>query len=268
MVVMPVKKCALCLETCELCDSHFLPAGFYRILNESEINKNPVLVNKTVAVHSSAQARAHLLCTECEGRFNQGGENWVLKNCWRSPTNFRLHSALTRVDVLLDDKGFRVYEGKKVPGVEIDKLAYFGASIFWRASVHTWPLGNTPDPRLSLGPYRNALRLYLLGKTGIPDGVVLLVFLRKDLDWLYNQVVTMPFLSNREPEYRRYKFVVPGLTFDMLFGMRIPKTLRRTCSARSGFLYMSESTDADMLEMTALMVNRAESKGKFARSQN
>ena len=93
----------------------------------------------------------------------------MLKNCWRSPTNFRLHSALTRVDVLLDDKGFRVYEGKKVPGVEIDKLAYFGASIFWRASVHTWPLGNTPDPRLSLGPYRNALRLYLLGKTGIPD---------------------------------------------------------------------------------------------------
>ena len=45
---MPVKKCALCLETRELCDSHFLSAGFYRILHdESEINKNPVLVNKT-----------------------------------------------------------------------------------------------------------------------------------------------------------------------------------------------------------------------------
>ena len=265
---MPVKKCALCLETRELCDSHFLPAGFYRILNESEINKNPILVNKTVAVHSSAQARAHLLCTECESRFNQGGENWVLKNCWRSPTNFPLHSALTRVNVLLDDKGFRVYEGKKVPGVEIDKLAYFGVSIFWRASVHTWPLGNTPDPQLSLGPYQDALRLYLLGKTGMPDGVVLLVFLRKDLDWVYNQVVTIPFLSNREPDYRRYKFAVPGLTFDMLFGMMIPKPLRRICSARSGILYMSESIDADTLEMTATMVNRAESKGKLAGSPN
>ena len=97
---------------------------------------------------------------------------------------------------------------------------------------------------------------------------MLLVFLRKDLDWLYNQVVTMPFLSNREPEYQRYKFIVPGLTFDMLFGIRIPKTLRGTCSARSGFLYMSEAIDADTLEMTAFMVNRAESKGKFAGSQN
>ena len=55
------------LETRELCDSHFLPAGFYRILGESEIDKNPVRVNKTVAVQSSAQARAHFLCSECEG---------------------------------------------------------------------------------------------------------------------------------------------------------------------------------------------------------
>ena len=36
MVAMPVKKCALCLETRELCDSHFLPAGFYRILNDRD----------------------------------------------------------------------------------------------------------------------------------------------------------------------------------------------------------------------------------------
>ena len=261
---MPVKKCALCLETRELCDSHFLPAGFFRILRESEINENPVLVDKTAAVQSSAQARARLLCAECEGRFNLGGENWVLRNCWRSPTNFPLHSALTTAAVLLDDKGFRAYEGKKVPGVEIDKLAYFGASIFWRASVHTWHVGNTPQPRLSLGPYQNALRLYLLGKTGMPDGVVLLVFLRKDLDRLYNGIVAMPYLFNRDPKYRRYKFIVPGLTFDMLFGMRIPKTLRGSCSARLGFLYMSESTDANTLEMTALMANRAVSKGKLA----
>lgn len=263
---MPVGKCALCLKTRELRESHFLPAGFYRIIREGEtLNENPVLVNKTAALLSSAQARAHLLCSECEGRFNKGGEDWVLKNCWRSPTNFPLHSALTAVEAFLDDKGFRAYEGKKAPGVESDKLAYFGASIFWRASVHDWRVGKDKEQRLSLGPYQNALRLYLLGDSGMPDGVVLLVTLSKALDDLYNRVAVMPWFFNRMPEYRSYKFIVTGLTFQMLFGMMIPKPLRRICSARRGFLYMSEDRDADMLKTMAIMAKRAESKGKLAK---
>ena len=74
---MPLGKCALCLEAGELRDSHFLPAGFYRILREGAPTANPVFVNKMSAIMSSAQARAHLLCAECERRFNDGGEDWV-----------------------------------------------------------------------------------------------------------------------------------------------------------------------------------------------
>src|SRR5687768_8597876 len=65
--IMPVGTCALCLETRELRDSHFLPAGFYRIMREGS-GEDPVLVNKSAAFMSSAQARAHLLCGECEHR--------------------------------------------------------------------------------------------------------------------------------------------------------------------------------------------------------
>lgn len=43
--------------------------------------EDPVLVKKSTAFVSSAQARAYLLCEECERRFNDGGEDWVLKNC-------------------------------------------------------------------------------------------------------------------------------------------------------------------------------------------
>jgi hypothetical protein len=125
--IMPVGTCALCLQTRELRDTHFLPAGCYRIMREGS-GEDPVLVNKSAAFISSAQARAHLLCGECEHRFNNDGENWV-KNCWRSPTDFPVHSALSAATPLVDEQGFRVYEGKKIPGVEIDKLAYFGASI-------------------------------------------------------------------------------------------------------------------------------------------
>lgn len=262
---MPVGKCALCLQTRELCDSHFLPAGFYRIIRKATPTENPVLVNKTSAFMSSAQARKHLLCGECEQRFNKDGEDWVLKNCWRSPTDFPLHSALMAETPFLDDEGFTSYQGKKVEAVDIDKLAHFGLSIFWRASVHDWRVGREKDERISLGPYQEALRLYLLGKSRIPDGIVLLVTLSKALDDMHNRVSAMPWFFNRTPEYRSYKLIVTGLTFQLFVGMMIPKRIRRICSARQGFLYMSEEHDADLVRTMAVMANSAEGKGKLAK---
>jgi hypothetical protein len=266
-IIMPVGKCALCLETRELRDSHFLPAGFYRIMREGAPNENPVLVNKTSAFMSSAQVKAYLLCGECEQRFSQGGEDWVLKNCWRSPTEFQLHSMLMAATPLVDEEGFRSFEGARIRGVDTDKLAYFGLSIFWRAAVHTWTVGREKDQRICLGPYQEKLRLYLIGKTGIPDGIVQLVTLSTALDDMHNRVSAMPWLFERKPQYRSYKFIVTGFTFHMFVGMMIDKPIRRICSARRGFLYMSEQRDADLLKTMAIMANRAEKRGKLAKPQ-
>jgi hypothetical protein len=68
--------------------------------------------------------------------------------------------------------------------------------------------GKEKDARLPLRPYKEALRLYLLGKTGTPDGVVQLVMLSAVLDDLHNRVSAMPWLFERKPEYRSYKFMV------------------------------------------------------------
>jgi hypothetical protein len=223
--------------------------------------------NNTTAIMSSAQVKAHLLCAECEERFNQGGEDWVLKDCWRSPTALPLHSALMPVPTLVDDRGFRSWEGFKVPGVHVRKLAYFGFSIFWRASVHDWRVGKENDQRIPLGRYQNALRLYLLGKTAVPDGIVLLVTLSSALDDLLNRVLAMPWRFNRTAECRTYKFVVTGLNFLLFVGMQIPEPTRRICSARRGFLFMSEERDADLLKtmaIMAIMAKWAEGKGKLA----
>jgi hypothetical protein len=261
---MAVGACALCLEARELRDSHFLPAGFYRIMRDGS-SENPVLVNKSAAFMSSAQARAHLLCAECERRLNDGGEDWVLKNCWRSPANFPLHSALPAATRFLDEKGFRSYEGQKISSMAIDKLSYFGASIFWRAAIHDWSVGKEKDHRLTLGPFEEKLRQYLMGETGIPDGIVLLVTLSTALDDLHNRVAVMPWLFNRTPEYRSYKFIVTGFAFQMFFGMSIPQGIRRICTARYGFLYMSEDRDKDLLRTMAKMSQSVEAKGKLAK---
>jgi hypothetical protein len=224
------------------------------------------MVDKTAAFMSSAQARVQLLCGECEHRFNQDGENWVLDNCWRSPTHFPLHSALMAAPPLLEDCGFRSWEGFKVSGVDVGKLAYFGASIFWRAGVHDWRAGTGKGERIHLGPYQDALRPLLLGKNGMPDGIVMLVTLSAALDDLHNRVSVMPWLFDRTREYRTYKFVVTGVTFLLFVGMMTPKSIRRMCTVRRGFLYMSEERDADLLRTMAVMVNRSERRGKLAKT--
>lgn len=263
---MPVGTCALCLKTRELRDSHFLPAGFYRIISQATPTESPVLLNKTSAFMSSAHSRGYLLCAECERRFNDGGEDWVLKNCWHSPAEFPLHSSLTGATPFVDDSGFTSYEGRNVAGIDIDQLAYFGVSMFWRAGVGDWRVGKEKDERISLGPYQEGLRRYLLRETGITDEIVLLVTLSRALDNLHNRVSVMPWFFNRTPEYRSYKFIVTGLTFQLFVGKRIPEPIRHLCTARQGFLYMSEGRDADLLKTMAVMAKRVERKGKLAKA--
>jgi hypothetical protein len=122
-------------------------------------------------------------------------------------------------------------------------------------------------PAASLGPYQEALRLYLLRKTRIPDGVVQLVTLSTALDDIHNRVSAMPWLFERKPEYRSYKFIVTGFTFHMFFGMMIPKPIRLICSARHGFLYTREDRDSDLLKTMAVMANRAEKRASSARNR-
>ena len=59
-----------------------MPAGIYSIVRSGEHPEDhPVLMTKGAAVATSGQARADLLCAECEKRFDKGGEEWVIENC-------------------------------------------------------------------------------------------------------------------------------------------------------------------------------------------
>ena len=75
-----------------------------------------------------------------------------------------------------------------------------------------------------------------------------LVTLSAVLDELHNRVSAMPWLFERKPESRSYKFMVTGFTLNMFFAMMIPKPIRRICSARHGFVCMSQDRDSDLLK--------------------
>ena len=167
---MPIGTCRLCLTLgVELRDSHFLPRALYKLFRERASNSEPVVSSATKSLLSEKQAHDHLLCDECEDRFNKGGERWFLQNAWRDPDDFPLRTRLVDAGPpAFSSPDLTMFEAASVPGVDRDKLVYFGVSVFWRAAVHRWRLPSGPSETIGLGSYEDQFRRYLLGKAEFP----------------------------------------------------------------------------------------------------
>lgn len=100
-------NCGLCKQRRKLCDSHLLPEaiyGYLRFRNDgTKSDKAPFVLDDTSSRRDFAQIKKLFLCSECETRFNGGGESWVLENCFRKPGHFpleeRLRNALNKVSI-------------------------------------------------------------------------------------------------------------------------------------------------------------------------
>jgi hypothetical protein len=239
-----IEPCRLCLKTKELQDSHLIPAAFYKLLGP-----NPVVVNPNSQGRTSKQVRGRMLCGTCEHRFNLGGENWVLKNFWRSPTRFRLRDALLAATPVRSTLPYEGFAGASTPGVDVDKIAYFGASIFWRACLPGWrgARGYELVP-LVLGTYEDELRLFLLGERSFPDDVALVTALGVSMEVHRTGVAIDPWTKERHPHmgYEHHRFVVPGICFDMFTGRGIPTHWRELCTVHSPNRLVHRSPDVDM----------------------
>jgi len=217
---------------------------------------------------TSKQVSDYLLCRACEDRFNQGGEKWVSENCWRSETEFPLHTALsaaTPVDA--GPSGYKVYAGASIADVDTIRLTYFGASVFWRASVHQWGRIAGDEPvKLEFGQYEEQLRLFLVGTAKFPKDVVMVVNVNSTARVADNEYMVLPFLKDRRPTYRQYRFVVPGLGFDLFIGKAITQPIRTMCTVRSPlrFLFSSPKMEQAGLAGMARLVRKARVVGDLA----
>ena len=220
--------CALCLQPGPVVESHLLPAGLYRLMrDEGGKNPNPVFVTGDTSLQTASQMKAPLLCRDCEDRFNNGGERWILQNCFRGPGEFRLHDALNAAKPLgLLTGGGAVYAGAQIPEVNMDALVYFAASVVWRGAARGRRFA--PRSQLSLGPYNEDFRLYLLGLRDFPASAAV---------WVnaWTSPMSLSCSPNTAPGegFRHHYFVIPGITFHVFVGQRIPSGLRVGCAARS-----------------------------------
>jgi len=227
---MLVGRCKLCLEVAELRNSHFLPASLYRkSRTPGEKNPNPILVTRDVSVATSEQVTDFVLCSECEKRLDVNGERYVMSQV-NDGRAFPLLDALTAISpVRLGPGGggrpeFLCYKQSTTPFIKRDHLAYFGLSVFWRASAHKWR-GITP---IDLGKYEEVLRTYLLGGAPFPANIAVQLIVCTDNASQATFFPPAPSLRTRE-SFRAYSFQARGIVFILNVGKLLPNPLRDLC---------------------------------------
>lgn len=210
-------RCRLCLKEAALQDSHLLPRSAYRYLRMlgPRGNLDPIFLSANKLLQTSRQVKEYLLCSDCEDRFNNRGERWCLRNCDRGQGRFGLRKILASHVPRWDHNGFQVYDGVDMADVDVESLAYFGLSVFWRAAVHRW---KTPDGtvKIDLGPYEEPLRRFLLDEVLFP-GKILLTVRVSDL----GNVMWTPVQKN-SAGFHSLTFGMLGLVFNLAVGSKIP----------------------------------------------
>ena len=204
-----VGKCRLCLtENTQLCESHFMPRSLYysgkkklEFANRLEIGIDP------------AELKAHLLCRVCESRFSVNGEDEVLKHVAPKLVNKRFPlSDLMRLGVARDNDPTAPRFDARDFGIDTAKFAYFALSMVWRRTIHDW---NPALPRWELGQFAEDMRRYLVGETGFPSNMAVIVLVCSDL--LSRRTWTIP-TEFVEEGCLNFAFDVRGIRLRVMMG--------------------------------------------------
>lgn len=232
---IPNPSCALCVQAKPLLESHFIPAAIYKnLIDPTGTIKNMIAVNLSVASEESKQIKQPLLCQECEIRFQQGGENWVLGRRLMPNGTFALRDLLLQTTPVATREGASFFTLATVPTVDHEKLLYFAASVYWRAAVADWntPLGHYPKLALE-PPITESLRRYLLGTGAFPSSAVLTAMISAASD--PRNMTSLPNFASEATQYQQVDWIMPGIGFSLLMGENIPEEMHLISLSRSPY---------------------------------
>lgn len=225
--------CKLCLlDDADLCDSHYMPRAMYKYNRAKQLKTpHPVMLSGNTARQGTDQVRDYVFCRECENHFRLNGERWVLANIphdYGEP--FPLHAVANASTPTIIKTDRVLIPGRTTDGFEMDKLIYFGVSIFWRGAAHQWKLDGFEVPPVDLGAYQEPLRLFLIGKASFPADLFLTVML-----WPYQKVPPAALMPDFSPVqgWQRYWFYITGIGFVLDFGPNVPKEIQTRSTSHS-----------------------------------
>jgi hypothetical protein len=110
------------------------------------------------------------------------------------------------------------------------------------------------------------LRLFLLELANFPSNALMIISVTSAMDRMRNMLMTFPFLKSRQPEFRQYRFTIPGITFQLFVGKNTPYALRRL-SIQSPERHILMTPDVDDLNMLdgAMLISKTRKVGALAR---
>jgi hypothetical protein len=171
------------------------------------------------------ELQAYLLCRECEQLLNRNGETWVLPQLAQLDGPFPLLDMLEKVPSVGSGPELAGYLTSNSPEIDTNKIVHFALGIFWKAAVHSWS-GSTTAPRIDLGPYEEQVRQFLLGVGPYPRHMALLTVVAprgKEV------VAFMAPEAGKPAKFHAYRFLVPGIEFNLYVGKLMPKEARECC---------------------------------------
>src|SRR6266511_140423 len=185
-----IGTCKLCRSVGPLRESHYMPKSAYKLIGRANEGA-PVILKEKVAIQKDEQIKAYVLCQECEQRFSENGESWVMKFCHREGEGFKLKNLIEASKPLLGDDKLRVYSAANIAEIDIEKLAYYAASIILRGSVHKWKSGRYQLNGLFLGSKcGQEWRLCVWGRTRLICSTFLWLSDFTSCDFFFNDTAT------------------------------------------------------------------------------
>jgi hypothetical protein len=118
----------------------------------------------------------------------------------------------------------RLYFASKISEIDRDALIYFGASVFWRGSIHPWNDDGTIP--VKLGQIQETFRRFLNNDGAFPINCVLIIMVR---DGTEMDKATFPPYGGRTSTFQTFKFIMPGLAFWLVFGDAFPAQFLSCC---------------------------------------
>jgi hypothetical protein len=218
--------CRLCRKRRLLCKSHYLGRAIQKLCREK--GEDPVMMTPKVIMMTPRQLWAHLLCRDCEGRLNKYGETPVLK-LLDNGSGFPL---LERMELSLElkiERGTVTFSGSAM-GIHTDALAHFALGILWKGGVHKWNTVEGQTTSVKLGPFSEGIRTYLLGESGFPSGVFVLVAACEDKG--SRGMVFAPTLV-KESRNRMFSILVRGIWFHIITDKSAPAETKKLCCVQS-----------------------------------
>jgi hypothetical protein len=241
-----------------LVESHLIGASAYKHVRQG--GEHQVVVAHGSAVMISIQIRDYLLCKPCDDYLSERGEKWVFEHMYRADGRFWLRDNVATIPPALAGTGLQLHSVANCPQVIPEKMIYFAASVLWRHAVHEWP--NQDLRKIKLGKYQEVLRQYLLGLQPLPQEIAVWVSLIFTGD--ASRAIFFP-TQQRQSGYHQYRFMIPGLIFDVFVGNQIPQINRNLSLSGPGqYVIVGSHVEDVLVRWAGPLVAEAVPKGKLA----